>query len=478
MVLREKQKRKWWGIILVGFLIWVSTTPTFQQFISFPRELRLLSGDREQLHLTMPATVMADMANPQVASVNGKSRAQLDLHRPFTVMSKHRGQTQLTLRLFGRIPLKTLQVRVLPEIRVIPGGQSIGVKLQSAGVMVVGHHLISQGDATISPGEKADIRVGDYIVRINDQPVQNVNQVSTIVRQTLGQPLKVKLVRGDRERETTLTPVFDKREGVYRIGLYIRDSAAGVGTLTFYDPARKVYGALGHIISDMDTGQPIRVGGGTIVHSSVTSIQKGESGEPGEKRAIFFQEHHRLGSIQRNTPFGIFGKMEQLPDKGLYDRTVPVALAEEVKEGPAQILTVVEGQKVERYNIEIVHVVHQKYPATKGMILKINDPRLLKKTGGIVQGMSGSPILQNGKLVGAVTHVFVNDPTSGYGTLIEWMLQDAGILQAAGLHETRFSFFINKGNVWSFFDPKAGTNCGNVERFLSKITEADRRIMP
>jgi stage IV sporulation protein B len=112
------------------------------------------------------------------------------------------------------------------------------------------------------------------------------------------------------------------------------------------------------------------------------------------------------------------------------------------------------------------------------MILKINDPRLLKKTGGIVQGMSGSPILQNGKLVGAVTHVFVNDPTSGYGTLIEWMLQDAGILQAAGLHETRFSFFINKGNVWSYFDPKAGTNCGYVERFLGKITEADRRIMP
>jgi stage IV sporulation protein B len=438
--LQEKQKRKWWGIVLVGFLIWASMTPTFQQFTSFPRELRLFSGDQEQLRLTMPATVMADIADPHVAAINGKSRAQLDLHHPFTVMTKHRGQTRLTLRLFGRIPLKTLQVRVLPEIRVIPGGQSIGVKLQSDGVMVVGHHLVSQGDEAISPGEKADIRVGDYIVRINDQPIQNVNQVSSIVRKTFGQPLKVTMVRGDRERETTLTPVFDKREGIYRIGLYIRDSAAGVGTLTFYDPVRKVYGALGHVISDMDTGQPIRVGGGTIIHSSVTSIQKGESGEPGEKRAIFFQEHHVLGSIRRNTPFGIFGKMERSPDKGLYNRTVPVALAEEVKEGPAQILTVVEGQKVERYNIEIVHVVHQKYPATKGMIIKITDPRLLKSTGGIVQGMSGSPILQNGKLIGAVTHVFVNDPTSGYGTLIEWMLQDAGVLQAAGLQETRFSF--------------------------------------
>lgn len=262
-----------------------------------PRELRLISGDQEQLRLTMPATVMADIADPHVAAINGKSRAQLDLHHPFTVMTKHRGQTRLTLRLFGRIPIKTLQVRVLPEIRVIPGGQSIGVKLQSAGVMVVGHHLVSQGDEAISPGEKADIRVGDYIVRINDQPIQNVNQVSTIVRKTFGQPLKVTVVRGDRERETTLTPVFNKREGIYRIGLYIRDSAAGVGTLTFYDPVRKVYGALGHVISDMDTGQPIRVGGGRSFIPASPPSKKESRVNPG-KNARFFSK-----SITFSVPF-------------------------------------------------------------------------------------------------------------------------------------------------------------------------------
>jgi stage IV sporulation protein B len=213
--------------------------------------------------------------------------------------------------------------------------------------------------------------------------------------------------------------------------MYIRDSAAGVGTLTFYDPKHKVYGALGHVITDMDTGKPIRVGDGKVVKSNVTSIQKGESGEPGEKRAIFFQENQVIGNIQKNTPFGIFGKMNSPPGEGLMNREIPVALAEQVTEGPAKILTVVDGQKVEQFDIQIVHVLRQKFPATKGLIIKVIDPRLLEKTGGIVQGMSGSPIIQNGKLVGAVTHVFVNDPTSGYGTFIEWMLQDAGVFHSS-----------------------------------------------
>jgi stage IV sporulation protein B len=211
------------------------------------------------------------------------------------------------------------------------------------------------------------------------------------------------------------------------MGLYIRDSAAGVGTLTFYEPESKKYGALGHVISDMDTGKPIAIGEGHVVQSSVTSIEKGRNGAPGEKYAIFRNEKVKLGNIEKNTPFGIFGTMNQLPENALETTPIPIAFGEQVKAGPAEIYTVVDGQKVEKFKIEIVNVIPQKYPATKGLILKVTDPVLLKKTGGIVQGMSGSPIIQDGKLVGAVTHVFVNDPTSGYGTYIEWMLQDAGI---------------------------------------------------
>jgi len=241
-------------------------------------------------------------------------------------------------------------------------------------------------------------------------------------------PLDLVVQRGKSRFRTQLKPAFDLEDKVWRLGLYIRDSAAGVGTLTFYAPDQGVYGALGHVITDMDTQTPIVVGDGQILQSNVLSISKSQNGEPGEKRANFVKEGKTLGSVERNTSFGIFGKMRELPDHGLHQKPVPVAFAEEVEEGPAEILTVVNGQKVEKFNIQIVHVAKQTSPATKGMVIRITDPRLLERTGGIVQGMSGSPIIQKGKLVGAVTHVFVNDPTSGYGCYIEWMLQDAGIV--------------------------------------------------
>ncbi|MFC4078208.1 SpoIVB peptidase [Salinithrix halophila] len=439
----HRQRIKWTGLFLVLLLAWGSMSIPFRQYMAFPSEMRLFSGSWKELRLTMPVSATAVVANPRVAAVNRANESQVRLHlsKPFTLVSKHIGQTQLTLRLFGMLPVKRMTVSVLPDIRVVPGGQSIGVKMQSAGAMVVGHHLIRGKEK--SPGELADIRVGDYILAMDGEPIHEIGQLAKSVDKAgrEGRRIQVLLARGAAKKKVFLKPIWDSGEKCYRIGLYIRNSAAGVGTLTFYDPKKKVYGALGHVITDMDTGQPIAVGGGKIVHSNVTSIQKGANGEPGEKRAIFFRENQILGTIRHNTPFGIFGQMEREPES---NRTVPIALSEEVKEGPAKILTVVEGQKVESYDIEIVHLIHQKFPATKGMIIKVTDPRLLNKTGGIVQGMSGSPILQNGKLVGAVTHVFVNDPTSGYGTYIEWMLQDAGVLPSAASKQSRF--FLCKGS--------------------------------
>ncbi|OYD09987.1 SpoIVB peptidase [Paludifilum halophilum] len=434
----HKKRTKWVGLLLVFLLALGSMSTPFRQFMAFPSEMRLFSGNLKEMRLSLPATATVTVSDPKVIEVNGTRRTpvRIDLSRPFTLLSKQMGKTQLTLRLFGKLPFKKLNVSVLPDIRVIPGGQSIGVKLKSNGVLVVGHHFV-QGMKK-SPGEKADIRVGDYILQMDGTPIRHMGQVARMVEKAGKEkrPIRVVLSRNGHRKKATLRPVLDSKENTYRIGLYIRDSAAGVGTLTFYDPQKRVFGALGHVITDMDTGQPIKAGGGKVVHSNVTSIQKGATGEPGEKRAIFFRENQVLGSILNNTRFGVFGKMKNQPESGLYHHPVPVALAEEVKEGPAEILTVVEGQKVKRYDIEIVHLIHQKFPATKGMIIKITDPELLKKTGGIVQGMSGSPIMQNGKMVGAVTHVFVNDPTSGYGTYIEWMLQDAGVMQSAGLEKS------------------------------------------
>ena len=197
--------------------------------------------------------------------------------------------------------------------------------------------------------------------------------------------------------------------------------------MTFYDPKTMKYGALGHVISDMDTKKPIVVQDGQIVRSTVTSIEKGSNGIPGEKLARFSNDREAIGDITRNSPFGIFGKLHKDIQNGKMDEALPIALPHEVKEGPAKILTVVDEDKVEEFEVEVVSKIEQKFPATKGMVIKITDPKLLEKTGGIVQGMSGSPIIQDGKIIGAVTHVFVNDPTSGYGVHIEWMLNEAGI---------------------------------------------------
>lgn len=318
------------------------------------------------------------------------------------------------------------------ELKVIPGGQTIGVKVKSAGVLVVGHHLIEVSQQSkLSPGENSGLMPGDLMISIDGVKLDEVSKVAKLVEQAGKENKSLSIVykRGGKQRTTSLKPAYDRNDKVWRLGLYIRDSAAGVGTLTFYAPQQGVYGALGHVITDMNTGTPIVVGSGHIVQSSVTSISKSQDGDPGEKRAHFLKESQVLGNVESNTDFGIFGKMTRNPEHSLYQEPIPVAMSEDVKEGPAQILTVVDGQQVERFNVEIIHVARQQTPATKGMVLRITDPRLIDKTGGIVQGMSGSPIVQNGHLIGAVTHVFVNDPKSGYGCFIEWMLRDSGVVQ-------------------------------------------------
>lgn len=407
------------------------STP-MQQIVAFPNELRLFTGQLKSVQYSVP--VHAELTvDPKILQVNGSSEQShsVSLKEPLSLHSYQSGQTLMKVKLFGKIPFKTIKVDVVPDLKVIPGGQTIGVKVNSAGVLVVGHHQVTDKTGQRqSPGEAAGLRLGDLIVSINKEKIEDVKQLGEISANynASKKPLNITYLRNGKTMHTKLSPIFDAEDQSWRIGLYIRDSAAGVGTLTFYAPDQGVYGALGHVITDMDTGTPIVVGKGEILQSSVTSINKSQNGDPGEKRAHFVKERKILGNIERNTPFGIFGKMTEMPTHSFNEEALPVAFAEDVKEGPAQILTVLNGQKVERFDIEVVHVTKQSAPATKGMVIKITDERLLNKTGGIVQGMSGSPIIQDGKLIGAVTHVFVNDPSSGYGCFIEWMLQDAGVL--------------------------------------------------
>ncbi|GAF08951.1 stage IV sporulation protein B [Paenibacillus pini JCM 16418] len=421
----------------VFLLCFLGTTVPVQSYAALPNELRLFSGETNKLELAMPVYAQASVDRPDVLQLNHNS-AQTTSHvspaHPLQLHPRQSGVAKVTLKLFGAIPIKTVQIQVVPGLKVIPGGQTIGVKVKSAGILVVGHHLVNINQQTrISPGENAGIQLGDLMTHMNAVPLQDVSKVAQIVEEAGKgkQNLEITFKRGDKVMTTKLSPAYDAEDRVWRLGLYIRDSAAGVGTLTFYAPDQGVYGALGHVITDMNTQTPIVVGSGEVLQSNVTSISKSSEGEPGEKRASFIRESKILGNIERNTHFGIFGKMNKNPDHSLYSEGIPVAFASEVKEGPAEILTVVDGQQVERFKVNIVHVAKQDEPATKGLVIRITDPKLIEKTGGIVQGMSGSPIVQNGKLIGAVTHVFVNDPKSGYGCFIEWMLQDSGVMPQA-----------------------------------------------
>ncbi|WP_144547619.1 SpoIVB peptidase [Bacillus sp. X1(2014)] len=407
------------GILLVSLISLIFFQP-IQQYLAIPKTITVFEGQDYTFQKAVPVSASLVSQNSSITLDEGSNSVSM-------TASKN-GKNEMLLEYAG-IPIKKVDVRVLKDFRVIPGGQSIGVKLNTVGVLVVGHHLINTISGKKSPGEIAGIKIGDIITEINGNKIEKMTDVAPFV-QTAGQEgkaLDMVISRESGKFTTKLTPLKDKGENIYKLGLYIRDSAAGIGTMTFIHPQSKKYGALGHVISDMDTKQPIVVEDGQIVRSTVTSIEKGSNGDPGEKLARFSSDREIVGNIQKNSPFGIFGEMVKELKNGVMDKPLPIALSHQVKEGPAKILTVVNNDRVEEFDIEIVSTIPQKFPATKGMVIKVTDPKLLKKTGGIVQGMSGSPIIQDGKLIGAVTHVFVNDPTSGYGVHIEWMLDEAGI---------------------------------------------------
>ncbi|WP_050615707.1 SpoIVB peptidase [Bacillus testis] len=407
------------GTILLVSFISISISKPYQQFFTIPEKITLFEGQSYDIPRTFP--VSASLTNKDTLSLK-------ETEHTITIDGQTAGTNQLLLDIAG-FPVKKVDVEIMNDFKVIPGGQSIGVKLNTVGVLVVGHHLIQTSNGKNSPGETAGVKVGDIITEINGNTITKMSDVAQYVQQSGEEhkPMDLVIKRENETVKTQLMPQKDKIEQIYKLGLYIRDSAAGIGTMTFYHPDTKKYGALGHVISDSDTRKPIVVKDGQVVSSTVTSIEKGSNGDPGEKLARFSANKEIIGNIQRNSPFGIFGSLKKQVPNGMMDEAIPITLSHQVKEGPAQILTVVDGTKVEKFDVEILSTIPQKFPAIKGMVLKVTDKELLRKTGGIVQGMSGSPIIQDGKLIGAVTHVFVNDPTSGYGVHIEWMLHEAGI---------------------------------------------------
>ncbi len=345
------------------------------------------------------------------------------------------GKLDLHFKLFGLIPIHHMLVDVVAPVKVIPGGQSIGVLLHSEGVMVVGEAAIDQDGKKVFPARDAGISVGDLILQLNGKEVTSENQLQKLIDKCGRQGKDVNLLvkHGNEVKRLKINPILCNETGRYRVGLFVKDSAAGVGTITFYDPGSHVYGALGHIITDYSGKSIINPRDGKIVEATIKGLHPGKKGEPGEKLGVFKGKSDIIGDISKNTKYGIFGELEKELKNPIYGKPVAVALSYQVKRGPAQILTVLEDNNIQSFNIEIVQVLPGKQ--SKGMVLQVTDPELIKRTGGIIQGMSGSPILQDGKLVGAVTHVFINDPTRGYGVLAENMLKEANLINIEQLQK-------------------------------------------
>ncbi|MFB4164610.1 SpoIVB peptidase [Alteribacillus sp. JSM 102045] len=387
-----------------------------------------ITNDTVQTYLNIPDEIIFFDSELENADVKNSIQNKLDLTDAKNVqINENKEKSTATIKV-NALPKKQTSIKTIPDLKMIPGGDSIGVKLQSDGVMVVGFHEVTAENGRISPAKQAGMKAGDRIISINGKKVKDLEDVVQSLKQTDKNDSVTFLVKRENEEKTIKVKMEEGKNGCV-IGAYIRNAASGVGTLTFYEPKSGKFGALGHVIADSDTKKPVVVEDGTIVRSSVTSIERGSNGKPGEKQAMLSTGNDILGKVTKNSSFGVFGQLytNKLLKKPLYSKPLPIAFAHEVKKGPAEILTVLEGEKVEKFDIEIVQSVPQLHPASKGMVIKVTDKELLEKTGGIIQGMSGSPIIQNGKLIGAVTHVFVNDSTSGYASHIEWMLEEAGI---------------------------------------------------
>ena len=304
---------------------------------------------------------------------------------------------------------------------VIPLGRAVGIKLFAQGVLVVGLSDITTDQGVTSPARACGLQKGDVITHINQTKVNDIETVQALLQELDGQPMELTVLREEQSQTMTTRAARCSADGGYKLGAWIRDSMAGIGTLTFVEPKTGLFGTLGHGINDVDTAVLMKLQSGAITPASVASVVKGADGRPGELRGAFSSSKD-LGTLFANTKQGVFGRLK---DPAACSGTpVPVARPEEVHPGKATILSNVSGTTVEEYTVEILKV-YDNTTDTRDLMLRVTDPRLLDRTGGIVQGMSGSPILQDGKLVGAVTHVLVDHADRGYGILAQNMLAQA-----------------------------------------------------
>lgn len=424
---------RWMGALCAACIVAANLTPAARHALRLPASVEVAVGQAQNIVLDLPGRV-AVRADAQTRGllVDGAPAAARWRAMPGGALSlqpDRAGVYTLWLRLFGILPWRTLRVEAVPVADVVPGGQTVGIMIQARGPLVVGLVPLRDSRGTVpSPAARAGLRVGDYLLDMDGHRVRTEADVRAAVDAAgrAGVPLRATVERRGRTLAVDVSPVYTPAFGRYLIGARVRDTATGIGTLTF--SARSgAYGALGHPVVDPTLGTPVLLGSGRLLPSIISGMQPSRDGRPGEKVGLLVGGVPPLGSVTANRALGVFGTLSRALPPGPETGALPVALPDQVHPGPAQLLTVLSGRQVQTFQMRITAVLPQRQPSAKGLVLRITDPRLLRATGGIVQGMSGSPILQDGRLVGAVTHVFVDDPSRGYGVYAEWMAQAAGL---------------------------------------------------
>ncbi len=399
------------GIALSAMAFLCNYSPWVREAASLPDALTLTSGQKFVVQTGLPMLAASDGGAVSVLASQDER---------VTISAEAGGQTSVTFSLLGLIPVHETRVNVVEERTLIPGGQAVGVALKTRGVLVVSD--AAKGRA---------LRAGDVILSADGKNVESTKALSEQIGTAQTDTVRLEVLRGGQTITVDAQAKPDPSDGRRKLGVWVRDSTAGVGTLTYIDPANQAYGALGHAIVDADTGRLLAAREGAILHASIVGVTKGQSGKAGELKGNFLKAGEQIGSLMENCEYGIYGVLDDMPENLLYPQGLRAGARSAVHTGTASIIATVDADGPQEYGVEIVRCFAQSEPSQKGMILRVTDERLLEKTGGIVQGMSGSPILQDGRIIGAVTHVYLSDATQGYGMYIEWMLEKSDAMDAS-----------------------------------------------
>ena len=376
----------------------------------------------------LPDEMVVTYSDIHQANVSDEYSSFIDLELPKNINVASNGEltnTVMSVKLFNIFTIKKVNVRLLTDTDVYVGGETVGFNLISDGVICVGSNAVVTETGTKEPIKDSGLLEGDAILKIEDIEIDNIEDVDRIINLPTfaGKEINLTIMRNGEEKIIQITPVYDVLTQKYKLGLWVRNSASGVGTLTYVKQSDFRFGAVGHPIVDSSLGENFEVESGNIYKCRLLGIKKGEKNNPGEIKSTINLSDDAIGLADTNCKYGVYGN---ILNKGVIDasRTSILGGRLSVELGDAKIYCALDNEGVKAYDIKIIKANKQKSADDKSMIIKVTDKELLAKTGGIIQGMSGSPIVQNGKVVGAVTHVFVNDPTRGYGVYIDWMIDN------------------------------------------------------